>query len=133
DLPSDAGQLLLHLQAGHLGHLQVKKDTTGPILRRVSKKLSSRPEGLGVDPDGVKKPHQRIAEARIIVHNEHLGVSRYHAASLGATVASPASGNTNRNTEPTSAAGSIRMRPPCDSAMERLIERPMLSPVGLVV
>src|SRR5262249_45684762 len=58
DLRSGASQLLLHLEAVHLGHLQVEKDTSRPILRRVSEEFRSRPEGLDVHPDRVKKPRQ---------------------------------------------------------------------------
>src|SRR5215831_4363374 len=41
DFPSEADQLLLYLKAGHLGHLQVEKDTNRPVLWRVSEKFPS--------------------------------------------------------------------------------------------
>src|SRR5271157_1764085 len=68
------GQLLLHVESVHTGHLQVRQDTVGPFRRRkVEQEQLAGGEGSGPHAEGANQALECATHRRIIVDNRDQG------------------------------------------------------------
>src|SRR5262249_33295614 len=118
-----ACELGLEIEAAQSGKLNIEEQTTGSVGPWPLEERLSAGKHLHRQTHGLEKPAQRAPHGLVVVHHEYSGVLHVHFIP----------GKAKWNVAPCSGFAVAHSRPPCRSMIERLIDKPMPSPSGLVV